>query len=152
MPANTASSTFPGQSYRNPVPTVDIIIEIDERIVLIKRKNPPHGWALPGGFVDYRESFEDAARREALEETGLLVQLERQLHTYSKPGRDARLHTASTVFIAKAKGTPTAADDALDALFFTLDALPELAFDHAEILADYAIFKKTGQLPAYTFG
>ena len=110
-------------TFRNPAPTVDIIIEIGEAIVLIERKNPPPGWALPGGFVDYGESFEDAARREALEETGLEVQLLRQLHTYSHPDRDARRHTASTVFIATASGVPLAADDAKDALSVTGERL-----------------------------
>ena len=85
---------------RNPVPTVDIIIEIGDRIVLIERKYPPHGWALPGGFVDYGESFERAAVREAQEETGIAVSDLRQFRTYSDPGRDRRMHTASTVFIA----------------------------------------------------
>ena len=135
--------------FRNPAPTVDIIIEIGEAIVLIERKNPPPGWALPGGFVDYGESFEDAARREAKEETGLEVQLVRQLHTYSHPGRDARQHTASTVFIATASGQPLAADDAKDARLFSLQDLPALAFDHNQILADYGEYKKTGNLPAY---
>ena len=137
-------------TFRNPAPTVDIIIEIGEAIVLIERKNPPPGWALPGGFVDYGESFEDAARREALEETGLEVQLLRQLHTYSHPDRDARRHTASTVFIATASGVPLAADDAKDARLFSLNELPKLAFDHTRILADYGEYKKTGKLPVYT--
>ena len=135
--------------FRNPAPTVDIIIEIGEAIVLIERKNPPPGWALPGGFVDYGESFEDAARREAKEETGLEVQLVRQLHTYSHPGRDARQHTASTVFIATASGQPLAADDAKAARLFSLQDLPALAFDHSQILADYGEYKKTGNLPVY---
>ena len=124
-------------TFRNPVPTVDIIIEIDEKIVLIKRKNPPYGWALPGGFVDYGESFETAAAREAQEETGLIVQGLRQFHTYSDPGRDPRQHTASTVFIAQAEGAPMAGDDAAEAGMFTEDNLPDLAFDHGKILADY---------------
>lgn len=123
--------------YRNPVPTVDIIIESGGGIVLIKRKNPPFGWALPGGFVDYGESFETAARREAKEETGLDVELIRQFHTYSDPDRDPRQHTASTVFIARAEGTPKAGDDAAEARIFTSDDLPPLAFDHAKILDDY---------------
>ena len=124
-------------SLRNPLPTVDIIIEIDGAVVLIKRKNPPHGWALPGGFVDYGESFEVAALREAQEETGLAVTALRQFHTYSDPGRDARMHTASTVFTARAQGRPVAGDDAAQAELFTRDNLPELAFDHTRILADY---------------
>lgn len=124
-------------TYRNPVPTVDIIIELEQGIVLIERKNPPPGWALPGGFVDYGESFEQAAVREAREETGLEVTLVRQFHTYSQPERDKRLHTASTVFIATASGIPQGADDAVQAKIFQQDRLPALAFDHAQILADY---------------
>ncbi len=123
--------------YRNPVPTVDIIIKREQKIILIKRKNPPHGWALPGGFVDYGESFEQAAIREAKEETGLDVLLVRQFHTYSAPDRDPRQHTASTVFIATATGTPQAADDALQALFFTRANLPQLVFDHQRIIDDF---------------
>ncbi len=123
--------------YRNPVPTVDIIIEIGEGIVLIERKNPPHGWALPGGFVDYGETYEHAAVREAKEETGLEVNLVRQFHTYSDPDRDPRQHTASTVFIAKAQGTPQGSDDALQAKIFNRDSLPPLVFDHGKILDDY---------------
>ena len=122
---------------RNPVPTVDIIIQMSGGVVLIKRRNPPCGWALPGGFVDYGETLEAAARREALEETGLAVRLISQFHTYSDPRRDARLHTISTVFVATASGEPEGADDALEARVFPLDKLPELAFDHAKILADF---------------
>ena len=128
--------------YRNPVPTVDIIIEIGDAIVLIERRNPPHGWALPGGFVDYGESYETAALREALEETGLQVSNLRQFHTYSEPGRDPRQHTASTVFIAQAQGLPQAGDDAGRAELFTAPILPQLAFDHARILADYFQMKE----------
>ena len=123
--------------YKNPTPTVDIIIELDGGIVLIERRNPPHGWALPGGFVDYGESFEQAAVREAKEETGLGVELVRQFHTYSDPDRDPRQHTASTVFIARAEGTPAGADDALQAGIFHRDNLPPLVFDHARIIEDY---------------
>jgi 8-oxo-dGTP diphosphatase len=129
--------------YKNPVPTVDIIIEIAGGIVLIERKNPPHGWALPGGFVDYGESFERAAVREALEETGLEVTLARQFHTYSDPDRDPRQHTASTVFIARASGSPRGSDDAAQARIFTRDALPDLVFDHRKILDDY--FQEKGK-------
>ena len=111
----------PPDSYKNPVPTVDIIIETEgEKIVLIERKNPPFGWALPGGFVDYGESLEEAAVREAREETALDVNLVRQMHTYSDPNRDPRRHTLSTVFIARAQGTPRAGDDAKDLGVFDL--------------------------------
>ncbi len=124
---------------KNPFPTVDIIIEIEGKgIVLIRRKNPPYGWAIPGGFVDYGESIENAAVREALEETSLNVELLRQFHVYSSPDRDPRFHSISTVFIARATGTPIAADDAKDAGIFTKETLPdEIAFDHREILDDY---------------
>jgi len=135
------------QTFRNPTPTVDIIIELEGGIVLIERKNPPHGWALPGGFVDYGEAFEDAARREAAEETGLTVTLTLQFHTYSDPKRDARQHTASTVFVATASGRPLAADDAQRAEIFSQDNLPEMVFDHARILRDYFAFKQSGRRP-----
>jgi 8-oxo-dGTP diphosphatase len=125
------------KTHKNPTPTVDIIIEITNQIVLIERKNPPYGWALPGGFVDYGESYENAALREAEEETSLKVSELRQFRTYSDPGRDPRGHTASTVFIGKSDGSPCAGDDAAKAELFTKDELPPLAFDHAEILADY---------------
>jgi ADP-ribose pyrophosphatase YjhB (NUDIX family) len=133
---------------RNPVPTVDIIIEIASPgkgpgIVLIKRNNPPFGWALPGGFVDYGESLEEAAVREAREETSLDVELLGQLHTYSDPGRDPRLHTISTVFIARARGTPKAADDAREARVVRPGRIAgDLAFDHRRILDDYIAFKR----------
>jgi len=135
------------QAFKNPVPTVDIIIETAGGIVLIERKNPPHGWALPGGFVDYGEGFEDAARREAAEETGLEVTLTLQFHTYSDPKRDARQHTASTVFVATADGLPLAADDAKDAGVFNEGTLPPLVFDHNRILRDYFEFKRSGRRP-----
>ncbi len=128
--------------HRNPTPTVDIIIEIGDRIVLIERKNPPYGWALPGGFVDYGESYETAALREAEEETGLRVMGLRQFHTYSAPDRDPRGHTASTVFIGTSDGSPRAGDDAARAELFGQETLPPLAFDHARILADYFQSKK----------
>ena len=127
---------------RNPIPTVDIIIDIDGRIVLIKRGNPPYGWALPGGFVDYGESFEQAALREAREETGLEILDLAQFRTYSDPRRDPRMHTASTVFVGTARGLPAAGDDAAEAALFGGDELPELAFDHARILADYYRWKE----------
>jgi len=125
--------------YRNPVPTVDIIIEMGHgKIILIKRKNEPIGWALPGGFVDYGESLEDAAIREAKEETSLDVSLIKQMHTYSRPDRDPRQHTVSTVFIATANGVPQAADDAAEIGIFDKATVPnQLVFDHEEILQDY---------------
>jgi len=127
------------ECYLNPLPTVDIIIEVDDgKFVLIKRKNPPVGWAIPGGFVDYGESLEDAAVREAKEETGLDVTIIRQFHTYSRPDRDPRHHSISTVFLAQAAGIPEAADDAAELGLFTQDNLPHpIVFDHTEILADY---------------
>jgi ADP-ribose pyrophosphatase YjhB (NUDIX family) len=125
--------------YRNPVPTVDIIIEVDGgKIILIKRKNDPVGWAIPGGFVDYGESLEEAAIRDAREETSLDVTLVEQMHTYSRPDRDPRQHTISTVYIVKGRGLPRAADDAAEIGAFTQDSLPDpLMFDHKEILSDY---------------
>ena len=124
---------------RNPIPTVDIIIELESGgIVLIRRKNPPPGWAIPGGFVDYGESLEAAAVREALEETTLHVQLVELFHVYSDPKRDPRQHTMSTVFIATASGTPRGEDDAAEARIFSEQDLPaQLAFDHSQILQDY---------------
>ena len=124
---------------RNPVPTVDIIIEYqDQGLVLIDRANPPHGWALPGGFVDYGESLEAAAIREAREETGLTVTLLGQFHTYSDPRRDPRQHTITTVYVAQGFGAPRAADDARNLAIFAPEQLPPvLAFDHRLILAEY---------------
>ena len=125
--------------YQNPIPAVDIIIEIESKgIVLVKRKNPPRGWAIPGGFVDYGESLQEAAVREAKEETNLDVKLVRQLHTYSDPKRDPRHHSISTAYIAKAKGIPQAKDDALEIGIFNESNLPDqIAFDHRSILKDY---------------
>lgn len=131
------------KKYKYPIPTVDIIIEIkrengQEGIILIKRKNPPYGWALPGGFVDYGESLEEAAVREAKEETSLDIRLKSQFHTYSNPKRDPRKHTISTVYVAAAQGKPKAQDDAQDIGIFTREEINfSLAFDHQKILADY---------------
>jgi 8-oxo-dGTP diphosphatase len=133
---------------RIPVPTVDAIIEVGAGVVLVRRRNPPPGWALPGGFVDYGETVETAAVREAREETGLAVDLVELFQVYSDPNRDPRRHTISTVFIARAEGSPTAGDDAAEACVFTPDRLPgEIAFDHARILADYFTYKRTGVRP-----
>ncbi|HBQ21112.1 MAG: NUDIX hydrolase [Deltaproteobacteria bacterium GWA2_38_16] len=127
--------------YKQPKLTCDIIIEMSYQgktgIVLIERKNPPLGWALPGGFVDYGESLEQTAIREAKEETSLDVTLIRQLHTYSEPSRDPRHHTVTAVYIAKASGIPKAMDDAKNVGIFTKDQLPPLVFDHIHILNDY---------------
>jgi 8-oxo-dGTP diphosphatase len=134
-----------------PLLTVEIIIELVDRptqpIVLIERRYPPLGWALPGGFVDVGETLEQAAQREAHEETCLKVQLRSLLGCYSDPSRDARGHTVSAVYIAEATGEPRAEDDAADLALFELDKLPELlAFDHSLILADYRRFRATGQV------
>lgn len=134
-------------NFKNPVPTVDIIIEQDDGIILIERMNPPHGWALPGGFVDYGESLESAACREALEETGLEVDLLAQFHTYSDPERDSRQHNISTVFVGRATGEVQAGSDAKKAGRFTENNLPEpLVFDHALILKDYFNWLKNGRV------
>jgi 8-oxo-dGTP diphosphatase len=136
------------ENLRNPLLTVDVITELSGGIVLIERKNFPSGWAIPGGFVDYGESLESAAVREAREETCLNVRLTEQFYTYSNPGRDPRHHTVSTVFIATAEGNPQGADDAKTAGVFTEDRLPSpIAFDHGQILADYFHFKRTGARP-----
>ncbi|MCS6925063.1 MAG: NUDIX hydrolase [Candidatus Binatia bacterium] len=140
------------ETPRNPAPTVDVIIELASGgIVLIRRKNPPFGWALPGGFIDYGESAEAAAIREAREETSLDVRLIELLHVYSDPHRDPRRHTIAIVFIARAEGKPHAADDATEAgIFFEHDLPTPLAFDHARILHDYFTYKRTGQRPRYS--
>ncbi len=133
--------------HPSPVPTVDAIIELSGgRIVLVRRKYPPLGWALPGGFVEVGETLEEAASREAREETGLHIQLVEQLFTYSDPRRDARRHTISTVFLARAEGEPRGADDAAEARAFEVGAWPTpIVFDHATMLADYQRYKATGQ-------
>ena len=133
--------------YRNPTPTVDCIVELpDDRIVLIRRTNPPLGWALPGGFVDEGETLAKAAVREVQEETGLEVELLEQFFTCSDPKRDPRKHTLSTVFLGRANGEPVGADDAAEARAFPTAALPApLCFDHGEILTDYLTYRRTGQ-------
>jgi 8-oxo-dGTP diphosphatase len=126
-----------------PRPTVDVIIEIDGGIVLVRRKNPPPGWALPGGFIDGGESAATAARREAHEETGLDVELTELLGVYSDPGRDPRgFYTISAVFIGRAQGRPRGGDDAAEARVFPADATPpDVAFDHPTILEDYRHYR-----------
>ncbi|HDM37466.1 MAG TPA: NUDIX domain-containing protein [Candidatus Omnitrophica bacterium] len=122
----------------HPIPTVDIIIEKNNQIILIKRENPPFGWALPGGFVEMGETVEEAASREAQEETGLIIRNLKQFHVYSEPGRDPRFHTISCVFTAETDGEPKASSDAKEARFFGKDALPDdIVFDHRKIIDDY---------------
>ena len=143
--------------YRNPKPTVDLIIfkknDIENKnseIVLIKRRNPPIGWALPGGFIDEGETAEHAALREALEETGLEITLLDLLYVYSNPNRDTRQHNISIVFTATASHTqtPVGMDDASEAQWFTLSNLPSpLAFDHEQIIADFYTFMESGRRP-----
>ncbi len=121
-----------------PPCTVDIIIEIDQKVVLIERKYPPLGWAIPGGFVEKGESLEETAVREAKEETGLDLKDLRQFHAYSEPGRDPRFQTVTMVFTATGCGSMEAASDACNVRLFNLDKLPaEMAFDHRDVLKDY---------------
>ena len=143
---------FTPLAYRNPTPTVDLIIELVDRphrpIVLIERRNDPLGWALPGGFVDYGESVEIAAAREAEEETGLKVTLIEQFNVYSDPRRDPRQHTLSIVFIATAAGDPEAGDDAKGVGIFEPWRMPSnLCFDHDRILRDYWHYRHYGLKP-----
>jgi len=132
--------------FRNPLPTVDAVVLLPgDRVVLVRRKNPPHGWAIPGGFVDDGERLDLAAAREASEETGLSVTLLEQFHSYSDPARDPRRHTISTVYLATASGPPRGGDDAAEARAFRWDALPDpIVFDHREILADVRRYLLTG--------
>jgi 8-oxo-dGTP diphosphatase len=146
---------FLAMTYRNPIPTVDIIIEMGDRphrpIVLIERKYEPLGWAIPGGFVDYGETMEAAARREAQEETGLTVELVEQFQVYSDPARDPRKHTISVVFLAIAQGEPVAADDAKALQLFEPWQIPQnLCFDHDRILQDYLRYRHYGLKPRIT--
>ncbi len=132
-----------------PNATADVIVEIaGAGIVLVERRFPPPGWAIPGGFIEVGETAETAAVRELREETGLEVTLVELLGVYSDPRRDPRRHTLTTVYIGRAAGTPRAGDDAADARIFTKATLPEpLAFDHARILADYFRYRRTGERP-----
>lgn len=137
---------------RTPLLTVDVIVELSDQpvrpVVLIERQNPPLGWALPGGFVDVGETVANAAVREAREETGLQVVLVQLLGCYSDPARDPRGHTASIVYVARAQGMPVAGDDARAVAVFAVGRLPQtLVFDHAQILADYVIWRERGRLP-----
>jgi len=137
--------------HKNPTPTVDVLIELEGRpgeLVFIERKHEPIGLALPGGFVDEGEWVADAAIREVKEETGLDVEIVELFHVYSDPSRDQRLHTVSTVFIGRAKGTPVGGDDASSAVVCKPDAVPQpLVFDHPRIVADYVAYKQRGVRP-----
>jgi 8-oxo-dGTP diphosphatase len=139
------------KAYKNPKPTVDMLIELAHApgaLVFIERANEPHGFALPGGFVDEGEWVADAAIREAKEETQLVVELIELFHVYSDPARDPRTHTISTVFIGRSSGTPQGGDDAKRAVICKPDALPgPLVFDHATIVADYVTYRRTGKRP-----
>lgn len=139
-------------TFRNPIPTVDIIIELIDRphrpIILIERQNEPYGWAIPGGFVDYGEPVETAAKREAEEEVSLKVELLEQFHVYSDPNRDPRKHTMSVVVIATATGEPVAADDAKNlGIFLSWEVPTNLCFDHNQILKDYWRYRYYGIRP-----
>lgn len=139
-------------THRNPAPTVDILIELVDRphrpIILIERRNPPLGWAIPGGFIDYGESAEAAAQREAEEEIGLQVELIEQFQVYSDPNRDPRQHTMSVVFLATAVGEPKAGDDAKNLGIFESWRIPTvLCFDHDRILRDYWCYRHYGIRP-----
>lgn len=132
------------KQQRGPFVAVDAIIDLGESVVIIERSNPPFGWALPGGFVDYNEGLEDAVRREMMEETGLELLDLKQFHAYSKPGRDPRFHTIGIVFTAKGKGKPRAGDDAANLKVIKLKDIYKIdfAFDHKKILEDYIQYKK----------
>jgi 8-oxo-dGTP diphosphatase len=140
-----------GKQYKNPTPTVDILIELDDKpgtLVFIERKNDPKGFALPGGFVDEGEWAADAAVREAKEETSLDVELVELFHVYSDPARDKRKHTMSVVFIARAKGTPKGGDDAARCVVCAPKDVPgALAFDHGLIVSDYELYMRTAKRP-----
>ncbi|HEX7837182.1 MAG TPA: NUDIX hydrolase [Kofleriaceae bacterium] len=138
-------------TFKNPKPTVDLVIELEDApgmIVFVVRRNEPRGLALPGGFVDEGEWVADAAVREAKEETGLDVELTELFHVYSDPRRDARQHTISVVFLARAHGRPVGGDDAADCVVCPPDAVPQpLVFDHAPIIADYLAYRRRGVRP-----
>ena len=148
---------MPNYRPTTPLLAADAIIELTDKpnrpIVLIERKNPPYGWAIPGGFMDVGERLETAAIREAKEEVCLDVTLKALLGMYSDPKRDDRSHTVTAVYVAEATGEPQAADDAKNLQIFDIDDLPtELAFDHAQVLEDYRVFRKTGKVTSLRVG
>lgn len=144
----TPSSDGSGDTPRNPFPTVDVIVERGAgSVLLVRRSNPPLGWALPGGFIDYGECAEDAARREVMEEAGVNVLLTDLLGVYSAPDRDPRHHTLTVVFVGRSRDPVQAGDDAAEVAEWPLDGLPDMAFDHERILRDYQHWKSTGVLP-----
>lgn len=126
-------------NLETPKLTVDAIIEIGDKILLIERKYPPYGWALPGGFVDIGETVEEAVVREVKEEVGLNIKEIEQFHVYSDPKRDPRLHTVSVVFKATTSGKPKASDDAKNFGLFSESEINNLniVFDHKKIITDY---------------
>lgn len=135
---------------KTPELTVDSIIEMNNGgIVLVERKYEPAGWAIPGGFVDPGESLLEAVKREALEETGLEIEVIDLFHVYSRPWRDPRGDTVSAVYWCRAEGEPKGGDDAAAAVIFTEDNLPEsIAFDHRDILRQFFHWRRTGRRPA----
>lgn len=137
-----------------PKAVADVIIEVpSDQVVLVRRKNPPPGWAIPGGFIEAGESAEQGAVREALEETGLVVELTELFHVYSDPRRDPRHHTLGVVYLGRAEGEPVAGDDAADARTFSESTLPtDIAFDHRQILADYFRYRRIGTRPPPRLG
>jgi len=136
------------KTWQRPAVTVDVLVQVGGKLVLVYRRNEPINWALPGGYVDYGERLDLAARREVLEETNLeLVSLE-QFHTYSAPDRDARQHSISTVFLGRAEGEPKAGDDAEQVALMALDEIPHpLAFDHTQMVRDLEVYLRTGRRP-----
>jgi ADP-ribose pyrophosphatase YjhB (NUDIX family)/O-acetyl-ADP-ribose deacetylase (regulator of RNase III) len=140
---NNYTWTFRQKIAQHPLSTADAIIKMKGGIVLVKRKNPPAGWALPGGFVKYNESLEQTVRREIKEETNLTLEDLKQFHTYSAPDRDPRFHTITTVFVGKGKGRLKASSDAAEVAVFPPDQLPaEMAFDHRQIIQDFLTTEK----------
>lgn len=136
---------------QTPLLAVDVIVEMGTppRVVLVRRRHPPPGWAIPGGFVDVGETLAQAARRELREETALQVELTELLGCYSDPARDPRGHTVTVVFLGRARGEPRAGDDAGEVALFDPAALPDMAFDHAQILADYRELRRSGRRPVH---